>query len=242
MHSKRYTETSDAIGFEQPIELHDIYKKSARGYSATASDLIKGTTIDAAKWLPFASEKYNISADIKDYVVVPVTIMPSDLPNRNGVAFPHSELTSFSVDTGMVSYQTWAHKPTFVEHNNQDHTQAKGVIFDVAYRKMPHTSGDLWKVVVLTGWDRTRDCVLANEILTKRRQSYSMGAYVSDYACSICGARQTNGGCDHVTLGSPEFKTFPTKDGDKLAYLRTIDVCGFETSSVAVPAYISATS
>lgn len=190
-------------------------------------------------WLPCAAEKLNISPNIKDYVIVPTIIMPSDLPNRNAVAFGLDQLTGWAVDAGMPAYKTWTGKPTFVEHKNDDPSQAKGIIFDSTMSPIPNTDGGLWKVMCLLGFDRTRDPALANDIMTGRKRCYSMGANAKDFACSICGALASQNGCEHVSPpgSAPKLKT---DHNGYLAFSYVIDPCGFETSSVSTPAYLSA--
>lgn len=225
------------VGYK-PIDMYKL-KKGSISIAKDTSELLTEAELDGKYWLPFCAEKYNISPKIEDYVIVPVTIMPSDLPNRNGIAFPHEELTGFNPDVGTLGYKTWKGKPTFVEHANSDYTVAKGVIFDSSYRRIKNTK-NLWKVICLTGFDRNRDAELVNNILTNKDSSFSMGAYVGNYSCSICGALQSNGGCEHVTLGKPQYKTYSTTWGEKLAYLNAISPIGFETSYVGCGAFLSA--
>lgn len=214
--------------------------------SAVDGDSLHKVITDAPKWLPFAAEKYLLSPDIKDYVLVPVIILPSDLPNRNKVAFPFTELTSFNPEAGMLSYQTWKGKPTYVEHVNRDYTKAKGVIFDASLQRMPHRMGNLWKLVSLCGFDRTKDPILANNIQEGVEVNYSMGALVTRYTCSVCGAEGHNKeslGCGsaHVTPKGP-FKLHTAKSGMRLGHYNAHNITGFEVSSVKVPAWPSASA
>ena len=228
-----------------PIDLFDVLsgkEDAAKKLMAVAGQEVKDSfkgVLEAHEWLPFAAEQYFTSAKLSDYVLVPTSIMTTEIPNRNGVAFPFEELTSFNHEHGKIAYKTWQAKTTHIEHQNSDPTKAKGVIFDAAMRRMPRFEGDLWQVVLLNGFDRRKDPELANRILNKEATGYSMGAWVRDYECSICGTslKQTEGkGCRHVTKGKPEMAIY---DG-RLAYLRAIDPIGFECSSVGVPAYVQA--
>lgn len=225
------------------IELHDILKGNERKAlaatkAAGVTDDLAAVIMDSPSWLPYAAEPYQISAKLTDYVMIPVVIMPSDLPNRNGVGFPFRELTRFNTDAGCLTYRTWKGKPTHIEHQNQVLSAAKGVVFDSAFRRIDRAAGDVWKVVCLCGVDRNKDSFLANQILTKERPSFSMGAYVRDYACTICASLHSKGGCEHVKHGKPEFKMY----NKRLAYLEAIDPLGFEISSVHTPAFVSATN
>lgn len=246
-------EQSDC-GNYRPIELFDqehIHQGLVANKEVAApvsSKAISDMMLDAPKWLPFAAEQYQISANIRDYVMVPVIIMPTDLPNRNKVAFPYTELSSFLPNTGQISFQTWRGKPTFIEHINRDWTKAKGVVMDVSMIPMHGRAGNLWKVLALCGFDRNKDAMLANDILTGARQNYSMGALVSVYSCSICGSASRPGegkklpcGHEHVSPKGP-MQVFKSNQGDILGHYNAHTISGFEVSSVTVPAWPSASS
>lgn len=127
-----------------------------------------------------------------------------------------------------------------IVHNcNKDYTKAKGIVLSSILKNMPHSKGNLIKVVNLLAIDRNRDPVLANAILTGEMNSYSMGAYTRDYRTTCCGALATKGGCEH--LKNPmagKFHVFP--DG-RISFWQTVDPSGFEISSVRTGAYVSAT-
>lgn len=197
---------------------------------------------EVQQWLPLAAETYKISPNIKDYVVVPLIIFPSDLVNRNSVAFPYDELMKFNPHRGMPTYKTWRGMPTFIEHNHNDYEQAKGIIFDTYIKKIPDVIGDIYKVIALCGFDRKKDPALAARILAKKATTYSMGASIGRYECSICGAlsppnrRDTE--CGHVTRG--KITIHDTPQGRKPAYYLARGISGFEISSVSSPAWIAA--
>jgi len=123
-------------------------------------------------------------------------------------------------------------------HNcNKDYNKdSKGIILGTFLKPIRNAKGNLHKVVSLLAFDRTRDSLLANQILTRQRTAYSMGAMCSYYTCSICGARHPESPCNHVSLRRPAFAVY---DGN-LAYLNARNFIGFETSSVISPAYLSA--
>lgn len=242
MANHRYTVYADAQNHAQPIEIYDILKGNEGKYTAIASetkDQVRNVIDLFKRWVPAAAEVYEISADAKDYIFVPVTIMPSDLPNRNGVGFPYTELSKFNPEAGKMAYRTWKGKPTFSEHNNKNIREAKGVIVDAALRPLTGYEGNIWKAALLNSFDRGKDAILANEILTKNSRGYSMGAYCEDYSCSICDARVSAGGCDHVRMNKPDFSK---RYNGHLAYLQALDITGFECSSVQSPAYITGIS
>ena len=192
-------------------------------------------------WLPFAAKEYRLSPNIRDYVLVPIPAFFSDIPNTNGDSVTIQELLRFKPDYGMQAYKTFRGQPTFVEHDNKDYTKAKGVILDVFLRKIVGLGGDkFWKVIMLLAYDRTKDPELAERILKKEENAYSVGYYFKGYKCSICGATvmqgQKGGGCMHTRPRQPTYKL---NDG-RLVYRQCIDIKGFECSSVGNPAFVSA--
>lgn len=196
----------------------------------------KSSLVDWTSWLPFAAKEYNISGDVRDYIVVPIPTIITDLPNRNGIGFPLKELVKFRPQLGMQSYQTWKGKPTFEEHENKDHTKAKGVILDTHMRKIPGMNA--WRLLKLLAFDRTRDAELCNDILERKRNSYSMGAYLDGYTCSIC--HQEQGMCNHIPYNATSADVVFAPYKGSLVFRNVVNPEGFETSSVKTPAYISA--
>jgi len=193
-------------------------------------------------WLPFAAKELRISADVKDYLMYPVPIMYSDLPNRNGVAFPLNELVKWNVRRGCQAYKGWSGCPMYEEHKSEDHTKALGVIADSALRRINGMGkGKLWKVVCLAAIDRTKNVLLAKELESGALNSYSMGAMVDGYTCSHCGAEIDH--CDHVSLKKPiDFYELNAAHGNELVYRNVVGIDPYELSVVRDPAYGTATS
>lgn len=236
MFNYKFFTTADVHSSDNVVEMKNLHKKVLAADASNTDKAIYNIPLDTNRWLPQAAKVYHISKDINDYIVVPVCIMLSDLPNRNGVAFPLQELIKFNTDTGDLAYKAWKGKPTFVEHKNNVLSEAKGVIFDAFIEDAPQFEGDLIKVILLLGFDKTKDPQLTSDILNGRRTCYSMGAYSEDFVCSICGKRLSQGGCEHASVTNPRFEVF---DG-KLGFYNVIDILPFETSSVATPAFIMA--
>lgn len=235
---REYFCTADAIGVN-PVEFFSLEQQRDHLMISSTLDLrdeVREVLSGVKDWLPVASEALGISRDIKDYILSPVISMPSDLPNRNQQAFPLTELTRWTTDAGCIMYKTWNGKPVHLEHNNKDPSIAKGIILNTIMRPIAGTAGNIWKVIKLAAVDRNRDSVLANDILTKKLSSWSMGAFAQDYSCSACGRYLSKGGCDHLEYGKPKFHEV----NGKLAYWNVINPCGFELSVVASPAYYSA--
>lgn len=227
-----------------PLDVHKAIKSRELSVSSTnivcaSSALgISGSDdiLDVSQWLPFASKCYNISSDLNDYVMVPIITIPTDLPNRNGVAFPLSEMVAFNPDAGMQAFKTFKGKPTFIEHKNAVVANACGVIVDTYLRKMTEFGQNkVWKFLELLAFDRTKNPDLVKDILSGSMNSYSMGAYVDAYSCSYCGKKM--GKCSHISANKPV--DFYRKD-NKLVYRQVHGIMGFETSAVGAPAFYSA--
>ena len=189
------------------------------------------------KWLPFAAQAYDLSTNIKDYLIHPAMVMMSDVPNRNGVAFPLKELIKWNSDHGMQAYRTWVGKPMFEEHRSDVLKTAIGIVIDV--RLVPlvgFAGGKIYKVMALIAIDRTKNSELAKRIEEGKQNTYSMGAFVGGYTCSYCDAEV--GKCIHIDPRDPV--TFYEQHG-KLVYKNVVDIVGYEFSSVEDPAYIFCT-
>jgi len=76
---------------------------------------VNGTTIDYS-WLKGASETYQISSDINDFVITEVPIVTIGYPNRNLHCFPFSEASYFDPRFGTFVYKTFVGKPAFADH------------------------------------------------------------------------------------------------------------------------------
>lgn len=208
-------------------------RRDFRGKLRAASDnfMNKHKEIDIS-WLPQAAEQYQISGNIKDYIINEIPIVTVGVPNRNLDEFPHQEVTGFNPEIGRLVYQTFIGKPTHMDHDNRDPRKAKGVHFDAQLQKV----GNVWKIVVLAGWDRTKDPELARQILRRDRTGFSMGALVGYTQCSYpgCDATSPNGkiACRHQEYGRGKGRILE----GHLIYERCFRVNYIETSSVADPA------
>lgn len=218
-------------------------------------------------WLPLVAKTYNISENIRDYVKLPVTILVSEIPNRNGMAFPTEELTRFlryqQASNGElflsnnIAYKTWVMCPVFKEHRSEDDTKAKGVVFDVSLEELPCKSNkgeiNLMKVVALVGIDRTKDPILANKLEAGEINTFSLGSFFNDANCSICGKSLNDNidddgnyvGCNHVRYSETEPwvpKVYDINGKTELAYWKIKQFVGQEISVVSDPAYYCASS
>jgi hypothetical protein len=188
-------------------------------------------------WLKSASPVYQISPSIKDYVLVEVPCVAVDYPNRNQDAFPHSELLKWRVAMSTMAYQTFRGKPTHIDHQNQDPTKAKGVIFDAMILPV---LGKL-HVVLLKGFDRSKDAQLAKQVQERARVGHSMGALVEKTRCSLPWCRFESNGrttCEHVANGQGKGRIIQ----GHLVYEEMFDFYFIESSSVLDPAHLLALS
>lgn len=189
-------------------------------------------------WLPFAAREYNLSPNIRDYVVVPLPVMISDLPNTNGDSLSLPEMLRFNTQVGRQMYKTFQGMGVYKEHKNDVEKNASGVILDAFLRPIKKFGrGKYFKVVQLLGIDRTKDPVLAKSVLDKTSNAYSVGFQYTSYTCSICGQRVGKGinltPCEHTRLFQP---TYRLPDG-RLVFRRCENAKGFECSAVANPAF-----
>lgn len=175
-----------------------------------------------------ASESYHISPNPEDYIIIPLPIVTVDVPNRNKEAFSLEEVSYFDPRYGCFVYNTFNNKPCHKDHKNQDPTKALGMHLDSSLIYNPKY--DIWKISVLTIWDRTKDAQRVNDIINGKINGYSMGSFVDNFQCNICGANDVNiKPCEHKfgrVYGA----------NNRLAHKNLWGVCYFETSSVGEPA------
>lgn len=227
MYIIRATETVTLLS---SLDIHAYKNNKVKASLAFAEAL------DFASWLPFAADRFQISKKASDYILVPVLTIPSDLPNRNGVAFPLSELIAWDIEYGMQAYKTWKGKPVHIEHASEDPETAIGIIVDTAMKPLIGFNRDkTWKLLKLLAIDRDKGGQHAINLQNKTANTFSMGAWVHDYSCGYCGSKI--GMCDHISKN--RLRDFYTLNG-KLVYRRVHGIRGMETSIVATPAYLPA--
>lgn len=191
--------TGDSIAFDsKPIELFNKSKEVCQINSSYSNscESVKKPLVDLGdkssyprrhidfSWLSAASKIYNISEDISDYVVIPVPVLTSSIPNRNSQAFGLHDLLAFVPEQGKMAYQTFIGKGCFQNHVNSVLVNAKGVNIDTAL--IPIKRYGIAKIIVLSAFDRTKDRDMVNELLKGEKQGYSMGALARYFICSIC--------------------------------------------------------
>lgn len=234
----------DLSGFGSALDMHKVAGKTRSKNVRLAGSSIGSDSdlnLDHNVWLPKAAEVYNISADIRDYVIAPVPVNITEIPNTNGDGFELSEWLRFNPEQGKLAYQTFKGKPTYIEHrDNLDHTKAAGVIFDNHLTRLHGFRGNHAKLYLLVGYDRTRNPEHCDKILRNEINTYSKGTAYKAYQCSICGRLVTpknKNFCEHTDFKRTAYLDHRT---GRLVYRRCIGLTGFECSSVVDPAFACA--
>ena len=229
------------VGAVRPaIDLH------AQGASRTSKSIsLKGslsgigdtTQLDVNAWLPAASEHYNISKDLRDYVLHPTVVTLTGIPNTNGDGFELRDWLTFRPELGQLAFKTFKGKPTFVEHANSDYRVARGVILDSRLSQLKGYDQSHARLHLLLAFDRSLEPELCGDILSGEHNTYSKGTWYKAYTCSVCGETFTGRSrqlCGHV---GNRVRRLP--DG-RLAYRQCHILEGFECSAVRNPAFVCA--
>lgn len=233
---------------EKGIPLHKKKTDTIRNNTGASANIIDVSGINYPRryidysWLKAASETYNVSPDIKDYVVIPIPIITSDVPNRNYQAFELNDLVKFDSMTGRMLYQTFIGKPTFINHANSILVEARGVNLDVSL--LPIKRYNLAKTMILSAFDRNKDRDLVKDILNGRN-GYSMGALAEHFECSMCAGvigpavKRT---CTCFGTDYTDLRTLGSVANGKLHYHIAKNFRFIEVSSVDSPADVTAIS
>lgn len=223
---------------------------------AIYSDAVKADSVEVlddiskldTSWLKLAAPVYHISPNLNDYVITMTILTISDLPNRNGIAFPLEELTRFQEPPlNHLAYKGWSGAPVFTEHQNTDNTKASGVVFDVRLRPIiGYNNNKLYKVIGVVGIDKTKNPELARRVASGEVNTYSMGALADYFTCSYCGAviddKHT---CKHIhgSADNVNFNRIVDYEGKvHVAFLNAHNLSPFELSVVEDPAWTAALS
>lgn len=203
--------------------------------------------LDAKTWFPFARQTYNLSSNLEDCILVVTPICPSDLPNRNGIAFPLEELTKFQPPpVARMVYKAWTGCPMHIEHDNTDCTKAIGAILDTTLNRINgYGNNEFWKVMGLLAVDKYKNPEIAQKILTRELNTYSMGAECTTFTCSFCNQEVNDQHtCHHVKPGNVNFNVFedPVTRKPTLAFINAHDLSPIEISVVGEPAWVPALS
>ena len=117
----------------------------------------------------------------------------SSRTNDNFDYFPAEEIKK--------AYRTFIGKPVFVNHHNDNHRRARGVIVDAALHEdvNPDGSEDTWTEVLMEV-DAVRFPKLAQAILAGEIDRTSMGTDVAFSVCSVCNNKASTPleYCQHI--------------------------------------------
>ena len=203
------------------------------------------TPLDFNTWLPFAAKTYNISPDIENYVLRRIPLCPSDIPNRNGIAFPLSELVAYQPPpTNRQVYKAWAGCPVHIEHQNENPLDAVGVILDTYLSPIKGFNDSAhWKVMALIAVDKTKNPEMAKRVANGTLTTGSMGALASSFTCSVCNApaydeENAIKNCSHISsIDKVNWKVDTSTGKEMLVYLNAHEITPTEYSLVEDPAW-----
>lgn len=198
----------------------------------------QGFKLDFQSWLPFAAKELNISPRMEDYALLAAPLHYSDLPNRNGIAMPLDELLRWDTESGCQAYRTWVGKPMFLEHKSDIVRDAYGIIVDVALRPITGFGNNkIWKMMALIALDRTKNPELVGRVERKELNTFSMGAMIEGWTCSVCGAAP--GKCHHIDPAKP---VVLYELNGELVFKNVHTIRGYEYSIVEDPACVASIS
>ena len=136
-----------------------------------------------------------------------------------------------------TGYKTFIGKPVFVNHNNEDHRRARGVIIDAALHEDRNSDGspDTWAEVLMEV-DAVRFPILAKAILAGHIDRTSMGVDVEHSTCSVCAnvAERPDQYCRHIpAMKGKRYQSIDYRTGAKknnLVYEKCAGLRFFENS------------
>jgi hypothetical protein len=154
--------------------------------------------------------------------------------NDNYDSFAPEEIKGNGSTTG---YKTFIGKPVFVNHHNEDHRRARGVIIDAVLHEDRNSDGspDTWSEVLMEV-DAVRFPVLARAILAGHIDRTSMGVDVERSTCSVCAnvAKTASDYCKHIpAMKGKRYQSVDYKTGAKtvnLIYEKCAGLKFFENS------------
>ena len=198
-----------------------------------------GHDLNVEFWLPQAAPMYDISPNLRDYLVVPTVAFWSGVPNTNGDAVKTVDTLKFRPTDGMCMYKTFQGKGTYWNHENNTVPElASGVIFDSYLTPVVGIPNSL-KIVLLLGFCREKNPNLAQRIDQRKVTSYSVGMNYEGYEISSTGDVVSNMAEAARAITQPNQSPYPDEYGSLVfRYLR--NPRGFECSAVPTPAFASA--
>ena len=157
-------------------------------------------TLERKGFLKKAGEVKIHSVNLKDFeynerpgYLYAVSRAISSRVNANYDGWPVDELKK--------AYKTFVGRPVFVEHNNSDPKDARGVVLDSLYRESKlasgHTDGSVYCLMEIDAHTFPK---LGQAIMSGQIPGVSMGADVGFTVCSACGnnAKTERDYCEHL--------------------------------------------
>ena len=226
-----------------------------RGFTSSDEQAVDVETADDDQvqrldlsWLPFAAQTYKISPHIESYIIKNMPICPSDLPNRNGVSFPIQELVKYQPPPiSRQVYKAWSGCPVHLEHDNEDCTKALGVILDTALVPIKgYGNGKHWNVMGLIAIDKDKYPDIAQDVLSNKINTGSMGAMADSFSCGVCGheaGEKSFLNCAHISsTKNVNWKIIDYMGHKTVAFLKAHGLSPIEYSMVRDPAWAPALS
>lgn len=221
-------------------------ENSSSSSSVRSADALPAGYVDIS-WLKAASSRYDISSDIKDYVVKDLRIVRLDYPNRNYDSFRRADSLQWSMKRMRPRWATFIGSPTCHNHQNRvdmNKALAKGIHLDAALDIVHHANFDVHYIRILAAYDRSKDRGLTIAMERGDKPGHSMGAIVPQARCSICKATgtgsRTRNYCEHSSRRGTLFQV-PGVELPLLAYDLCEEFDFFESSVVDDPAEFTAT-
>lgn len=177
---------------DQGREGQALIRKYA-SFDATVLDAYKVPRNPSSRALKKAAHRIHFDYEPRPGYLYVRSRMISSRCNDNHDEFPAEEIKQ--------AYATFIGKPVFVNHHNEDHRRARGVIIDAALHedRNPDGSPDTW-VEGLMEIDAKTFPKLAKAILAGEVDRTSMGTDVALSVCSACGNKATSPAeyCQHI--------------------------------------------
>ena len=225
-----------SIDTRQAYGHHNVRKIGNNKVSISSSVSGRPEMAVDTSYLLQASQYYDISPNINDYVLARVPALTSEIPNRNMQAFFAKNLLEFDPEMSRLRYKTFVARPCCAEHDNKVLNRSKGIILDASIVSVPKYR--VSKVMLLMAFCRQKDPALCNNILAGNG-TYSIGALAGTFQCSICGGvlgPGCNRTCTCYHSNYTDLSSLGGVYGGKLHYHIALDPVFIECSWVSDPA------
>lgn len=155
-------------------------------------------------------ERKSFLKTAEEVSIHPISLQDFDYKERPGYLYAVSRAISSRVNANYdgwpvhelrKAYKTFVGRPVFVEHNNSDPAQARGVVLDAIYKETRLASGITdGSVYCLMEIDAQTFPKLGSAIMSGAIPGVSMGADVGSTTCSACGnnAKTERDYCEHL--------------------------------------------